>query len=141
MLCTDFFCDSLHSRLPSLPPTNFENNSKRFMDNFAIGAAQLVTKRSWRVMELGHCARRNCGFDVAFISEERIRFPEAKRHHASCLLDVISNINDMKSDCSCPSNLPTSRSSSRPLAMGGGGGGGGVFPSALFLRTCRVFLL
>ena len=116
VLWIDFFCDSQHARLPSWPPPDVEKNSKWFMDNFAdlistIGAvlmimqpwnSPLTLQRSWCILELGHCARKNCKFDVAFTVEERAQFLKAMRGDASCLLDVISNVNSMKSDCSRP---------------------------------------
>lgn len=86
------------------------------MDNFAdlistIGSvlmvmqpwnAPLTLTRCWCVLELGHCARKNCKFDVAFTAEERARFLKAIRHDATCLFDVIANVNSMKSSCSRP---------------------------------------
>ena len=118
ILWIDFFCDSQHARLPTWPPPLVEKNSKWFMDNFAdliaaIGSvlmvmqpwhAPLTLKRSWCVLELGHCARKSCTFDVAFTAEERSRFLAAMRSDASCLLGVIDNVNSMKSDCSRPSD-------------------------------------
>ncbi len=118
ILWIDFFCDSQHARLPTWPPPPVEKNSKWFMDNFAdliaaIGSvlmimqpwhAPLTLKRSWCVLELGHCARKSCRFDVAFTAEERSRFLAAIRADASCLLGVIDNVNSMKSDCSRPSD-------------------------------------
>ena len=70
----DFFCDSQHARLPSWPPPAVIKDSKWFMNNFAeliatIGwvlmvmqpwDAPMTLKRSWCVLELGHCSRTNC---------------------------------------------------------------------------------
>jgi tetratricopeptide (TPR) repeat protein len=86
------------------------------MDNFAelistIGSvlmvmqpwnAPLTLTRCWCVLELGHCARKKCKFDVAFTAQERVRFLDAIRRDATCLFDVIANVNSMKSSCSRP---------------------------------------
>jgi hypothetical protein len=70
----DFFCDSQHARLPSWPPPAVIKDSTWFMNNFAeliaaIGYvlmvmqpwdAPMTLKRSWCVLELGHCSRANC---------------------------------------------------------------------------------
>ncbi len=86
------------------------------MDNFAdliatIGSvlmimqpwnAPLTLTRCWCVLELGHCARKNCKFDIAFTAEERSRFLGAIRSDSACFFDVITNINSLKSSCSRP---------------------------------------
>jgi tetratricopeptide (TPR) repeat protein len=116
VLWIDFFCDSQHARLPSWPPPDVVKNSKWFMDNFAdliasIGAvlmimqpwnAPLTLTRCWCVLELGHCARKGCKFDIAFTADERDRFLNAMRSDSACLLDVIANVNSLKSSCSRP---------------------------------------